>query len=56
MGTNEKQLEKKKSDLEDAVNKNIRMVVLNTAIGLLFKLPLVFLPLVNTIAQFFIKI
>ena len=55
MGSNDKQFEKKKSDLEDAVHKNIRMVVLNTSIGLLFKLPLVFLPLVNTIAVFFYK-
>ena len=55
MGSNEKQFEKKKSDLEDAVNKNVKMVIVNTSIGLLLKLPLVFLPLVNTIAEFFYK-
>ena len=37
------------------MKKSIRMVLLNTSIGLLFKLPLVFLPLVNTIANFYYK-
>ena len=55
MGSNEKQIEKKKSDLANAVNKNVKMVLLNTSIGLLFKLPIVCLPLINTIAQFFYK-
>ena len=53
--SNEKLFEKKKSELEDTMNKSIRMVVLNTTIGLLIKLPLIFLPLVNTIAEFFYK-
>ena len=55
MGSNDKQMEKKKSDLEETMKKSIRMVVLNTSIGLVFKLPLVFLPLVNTIAKFYYK-
>ena len=54
-GSNEKQMEKKKSELEDTMKKSIRMVIVNTSIGLMFKLPLVFLPLVNTIARFYYK-
>ena len=37
IGSNEKQMEKKKSELEDTMNKSIQMVVLNTSIGLLFE-------------------
>ena len=55
MGSNEKQFEKKKSELEETMKRNIRMVILNTSIGLILKLPLVFLPLVNTIAKFYYK-
>lgn len=40
---------------DDIMNKNIKMVVLNTAIGLFFKLPLSFLPIVNAYAQFYYK-
>ena len=55
MGSNEKQMEKKKSELEETINKSIRMVIVNTSIGLIFKLPLVFLPLVNAFANFYYK-
>ena len=55
MASNEKQFEKKKCELEDTMKKSIQMVVLNTSIGLLFKLPLIFLPLINTIAKFYYK-
>ena len=55
IGSNIKQMDKKKSELEDTMNKCIRMVIVNTSIGLLFKLPLVFLPLINTIAKFYYK-
>ena len=54
-GSNDKQMEKKKSELEETMKKSIRMVILNTSIGLFFKFPLVFLPLVNTIAKFYYK-
>ena len=40
---------------EDAMNKAIRMVVINTAIGLLFKMPLSFIPLINVYAEFYYK-
>ena len=53
MGSNDKQFEKKKSEMDAAMKKSIRMVVVNTSIGLLLKLPLVFLPLINTIAKFY---
>ena len=55
MGSSEKQMEKKKSELEDTMKKSIRMVIVNTSIGLLLKFPLVFLPFVNTIANFYYK-
>jgi len=37
MTKNVKQLEVKKKENEDAINKAIKMVVINTLIGLLFK-------------------
>ena len=55
IGLSEKQIETKKSEMEETMNKSIRMVVVNTSIGFLFKLPLVFLPLVNAIANFYYK-
>ena len=45
----------KKKEFEDIVNKAIRMVVINTAIGLLFKSPLTFIPVVNVYAEFYYK-
>ena len=48
----QKQSETKKAENEEAVNKAIKMVVLNTAIGILFKLPVSLIPLLNVIADF----
>ena len=44
--------ENKKAENEEAVNKAIKMVVLNSLIGIFFKLPVFFIPLVNICAQF----
>jgi hypothetical protein len=44
---NQKQNETKKTEFEEAVNKAIKMVVLNTAIGIFFKIPLSIIPLIN---------
>ena len=49
-------MEKKKIELEATImKKSIRIVVLNTSIEVLFKLPLVVPPLVNTNAKFYYK-
>ena len=45
----------KKAEFEEAVNKAIKMVVLNSAIGIFFKLPVCFIPLLNVFAQNFYK-
>ena len=47
MGLNEKQIEKK-NEMEVSMNKSIRIMILNTSIGLLFKLLMVFLPLIDS--------
>lgn len=47
--------ENKKAENEEAVNKAIKMVVLNSSIGILFKLPVFFIPLLNICAQFHFK-
>ena len=48
-------LDSKKKEFEDIVNKAVRMVVINTAIGLLFKSPLTFIPVINVYAEFYYK-
>ena len=48
-------LESIKKENEDAINKVIKMVVLNTAISLLFRLPNAFIPVVNVYAEFYYK-
>ena len=48
-------LETMKMEYEDAVNKVIKMVILNTTISLLFKLPIAFVPIVNVAAEFYYK-
>jgi uncharacterized membrane protein len=40
----------KNAEYEEAVNKAIIMVVLNSAIGILFKLPVSLIPVINMIA------
>ena len=44
---------KTKSENEEAVNKAIKMVVLNSTIGICFKLPVCFIPILNFSAQFY---
>jgi hypothetical protein len=48
---NQKQNEKKKEENEKAVNKAIKMVVLNSVIGIFFKFPNYFNPLLNMCMQ-----
>ena len=45
----------KKAEFEEAVNKAIKMVVLNGLIGIFFKLPVSFIPLLNVVAEFYYK-
>ena len=52
---NQKQNEAIKIENEEAVNKAIKMVVLNTAIGIFFKFPVFFIPLYNVIVDFYHK-
>jgi len=42
-------------EYDEAVNKAIKMVVINTAINILFKIPIAFLPTLNAYAQFYRK-
>ena len=48
---NQKQNESKTTECEEAVNKAIKMVVLNSAIGIFFKFPVCFIPLLNVYAD-----
>ena len=52
---NQKQNQNKKAENEEAVNKAIKMVVLNSLIGVLFKFPVCFIPLINVCAEFYYK-
>ena len=52
---NQNQNESKKAENEEAVNKAIKMVVLNSAIGIFFKLPVCIMPLINVYAEFYFK-
>ena len=52
---NQKQNDAKKAENENVVNKAIKMVVLNSTIGIFFKLPASFIPLLNIIAKFYYK-
>ena len=51
----ENKLDTMKKEYEDAVNKVIKMVILNTAFSLFFKLPIAFIPIVNVAAEFYYK-
>ena len=53
MNPNSKSVEKRKEENEDSVNKATRMVIINSLMGILLKLPLMFLPIINIIAQFY---
>jgi hypothetical protein len=48
-------LESARKENEDIENKAIQMVVINTAIGLLFKMPVSFIPIINVYAEFYYK-
>jgi len=52
---NQKQMDNDFKDFEHSMNLAIKMVVINTTVGLLFKLPLAFLSIVNVCAQFYKK-
>lgn len=49
------QYENKCSEFESSLHQGVQMVVINTAVAVLFKMPSAFLPLVNTYAQFYYK-
>ena len=55
LSLNQKQNVSKTTECEEIVNKAIKMVVLNSVIGIFFKLPVSFLPLLNVFADFFFK-
>ena len=48
-------VESAKKETDEAINKAIKMVVINTAIGLLFKMPISFIPILNVYAAFYYK-
>lgn len=48
-------VENTKKENDEAMNKAVRMVVINTAIGILFKMPLCFIPILNVYAEFYYK-
>ena len=52
---NQKQKETKKAENEEAVNKAIKMVVLNSFIGICFKAPIVIIPFLNMFGRFYRK-
>ena len=49
-------VENTKKENDEAMNKAIRMVVINTSVGILFKTPISFLPILNVYAKFNDKI
>ena len=53
--TNSQKYEAKKKENENAINKLIKMVIINTVIGVIFKLPSSFLSVVNLIATFYYR-
>jgi hypothetical protein len=48
-------IESAKKEHDEVINKAIRMVVISTAIGILFKMPISFIPILNVIAEFYYK-
>ena len=53
--TNSQKYEAKKKENENAINKLIKMVIINTVIGVLFKLPSSFLSVINLYATFYYR-
>lgn len=56
MNANKSMIMSKTIELEDAVHRNARLVVVNTIIGLLLKLPGAVMPVINAYAQFYYKV
>lgn len=54
-GSNKSKLESVRKENQEAENKAIQMVVINIAIGLLFKMPISFIPIINVYAEFYYK-
>ena len=52
---NKNQNQDKKAENEKVVKKAIKMVVLNSLIGIFFKIPVSLIPLVNVYAEFYYK-
>ena len=52
---NRSKFESEKSESEDVINKAIQMVVINSMIGVLFKMPVSFIPIINVYAEFYYK-
>ena len=50
-----KQNQTKSAEFEEVVNKAIKMVVLNSSIGIFFKFPVIIIPLLNVCADFYYK-
>ena len=50
-----KKLENMKKEQEEALKKANKMVILNTTISILFRMPIVFLPIINVYAEFYYK-
>ena len=50
---NQKHNENKKAENEKVMNKAIKMVIINVAIGIFFKLPASFIPIANVIAELY---
>lgn len=48
-------VENAKKENDETMNKAIRMVVINTAIALLFKIPISLMPIVNVYAEIYYK-
>ena len=48
-------IESTKKENEEVINKVIQMILINTAIGLLFKMPSSFIPVLNVYAEFYYK-
>jgi len=47
--------EKKKKEYEDIISKAIKMVIINTAVGIFLKFPTSILPIINVYAEFYYK-
>jgi len=46
---------KKNKEKDDAINKALKMVILNTTLGIIFKIPLSIMSIVNLIAKLYFQ-